>query len=42
MVLAKAGCRVTHVDAQKPAITWANENHKLNNLTRQTRTLDFG
>src|SRR5581483_4918048 len=32
MVLAKAGCRVTHVDASKPAITWANENHKLNNL----------
>ncbi len=32
MVLAKAGCNVTHVDASKPAITWANENHKLNNL----------
>jgi 23S rRNA (cytosine1962-C5)-methyltransferase len=32
MVLAKAGCQVTHVDASKPAITWANENHKLNNL----------
>jgi len=32
MVLAKAGCFVTHVDASKPAITWANENHKLNNL----------
>ncbi len=32
MVLAKAGCIVTHVDASKPAITWANENHKLNNL----------
>jgi 23S rRNA (cytosine1962-C5)-methyltransferase len=32
MVLAKAGCRVTHVDASKPAINWANENHKLNNL----------
>ncbi len=32
MVLAKAGWRVTHVDASKPAITWANENHKLNNL----------
>jgi 23S rRNA (cytosine1962-C5)-methyltransferase len=32
MVLAKAGCFVTHVDASKPAITWANENHALNNL----------
>jgi len=32
MVLAKAGHQVTHVDASKPAITWANENHKLNNL----------
>ena len=30
MVLAKAGCQVTHVDASKPAITWANENYKLN------------
>lgn len=32
MVLAKGGHQVTHVDASKPAITWANENHKLNNL----------
>jgi 23S rRNA (cytosine1962-C5)-methyltransferase len=32
MVLAKAGCKVTHVDASKPAITWANENFKLNAL----------
>jgi 23S rRNA (cytosine1962-C5)-methyltransferase len=32
MVLAKAGCQVTHVDASKPSLTWANENHKLNNL----------
>lgn len=31
-VLAKAGCHVTHVDASKPSITWANENYKLNNL----------
>ncbi len=30
MVLAKAGCQVTHVDASKPATTWANENYKLN------------
>lgn len=32
IVLAKAGALVTHVDASKPAITWANENHKLNKL----------
>jgi 23S rRNA (cytosine1962-C5)-methyltransferase len=32
MILAKAGCRVTHVDASKPSLNWANENHKLNNL----------
>ncbi len=32
MVLAKAGCQVTHVDASKPSLNWANENHKLNNL----------
>ncbi len=32
MVLAKAGCQVTHVDASKPSITWANENYKLNSL----------
>lgn len=32
MVLAKAGCQITHVDASKPSINWANENHKLNNL----------
>jgi 23S rRNA (cytosine1962-C5)-methyltransferase len=32
MVLAKAGCFVTHVDASKPAISWAKENHLLNNL----------
>lgn len=30
MVLAKAGCHVTHVDASKPSLTWANENYKLN------------
>ncbi len=30
IVLAKAGCFVTHVDASKPAITWAKENYKLN------------
>jgi 23S rRNA (cytosine1962-C5)-methyltransferase len=32
MVLAKAGCFVTHVDASKPSITWANVNQKLNSL----------
>lgn len=36
MVLAKAGCRVTHVDASKPAITWANENQALNNLPKDS------
>ncbi len=36
MILAKAGCQVTHVDASKPAITWANENHKLNNLPEES------
>ncbi len=30
MVLAKTGATVTHVDASKPAITWANENYKIN------------
>lgn len=34
-VLAKAGCLVTHVDASKPAITWANENYQLNNLPKE-------
>jgi 23S rRNA (cytosine1962-C5)-methyltransferase len=32
VLLAKLGCQVTHVDASKPAITWAKENQKLNNL----------
>ena len=36
MVLAKAGCEVTHVDASKPAITWANENHQLNALPKES------
>ena len=34
MVLAKAGHQVTHVDASKPAITWANENAALNKLPK--------
>src|SRR5258706_690780 len=29
---AKAGANVTHVDASKPAITWANENRDLNGM----------
>lgn len=33
MFAAKAGAKVTHVDASRPAITWANENRELNNLT---------
>lgn len=36
MVLAKIGCHVTHVDASKPSLTWANENHKLNNLPKDS------
>jgi 23S rRNA (cytosine1962-C5)-methyltransferase len=36
MVLAKMGCQVTHVDASKPAITWANENHALNELPKDS------
>lgn len=30
---ASAGARVTHVDASRPAITWANENRDLNGLS---------
>jgi 23S rRNA (cytosine1962-C5)-methyltransferase len=29
---AKAGAKVTHLDASKPAITWANENRILNGM----------
>lgn len=29
---AKAGAKVTHVDASKPAVTWANENRALNGM----------
>jgi 23S rRNA (cytosine1962-C5)-methyltransferase len=32
MALAKAGHRVTHVDASKPALTWAKENAAANDL----------
>jgi 23S rRNA (cytosine1962-C5)-methyltransferase len=36
VVLAKAGCQVTHVDASKPSITWANGNHALNKLPKDS------
>ena len=36
MVLARAGHMVTHVDASKPAIAWAKENQKLNNLPQDS------
>lgn len=29
---AKAGAKVTHLDASRPAITWANENRDLNGM----------
>lgn len=29
---AKAGAKVTHVDASRPAITWANDNRDLNGM----------
>jgi len=32
LVSVQSGAKVTHVDSSKPAITWANENYKLNNL----------
>lgn len=32
ILLAKLGAFVTHVDASKPALSWAKENQKLNNL----------
>jgi 23S rRNA (cytosine1962-C5)-methyltransferase len=33
VALAKAGARVTHVDASRPAIGWARENAALNRVT---------
>lgn len=33
LVAAAAGCAVTHVDASKPALTWARANQQLSNLT---------
>lgn len=32
IIAAKAGANVTHVDASRPAVTWANENRDLNGL----------
>lgn len=32
LICAKAGAKVTHIDASKPAITWARENQKLSGL----------
>ena len=36
VILAKAGHFVTHVDASRPAITWAKENQKLNGLSEKS------
>jgi 23S rRNA (cytosine1962-C5)-methyltransferase len=33
LVAGLEGAKVTHVDASKPSITWANENQELSNLT---------
>jgi 23S rRNA (cytosine1962-C5)-methyltransferase len=33
LVLARAGARVTHVDASRPAVTWARRNAVLSRLT---------
>jgi 23S rRNA (cytosine1962-C5)-methyltransferase len=33
MALARAGCKVTHVDASKPALAWARENAAANALS---------
>jgi 23S rRNA (cytosine1962-C5)-methyltransferase len=33
LVLAKAGCCVTHVDASKPTVAWARENAAFSGLT---------
>lgn len=36
IALAKAGHFVTHVDASKPSITWAKENHTTNKLPQDS------
>ena len=33
LVAAAAGCSVTHVDASKPAVTWARTNQQLSDLS---------
>ncbi len=35
LAAAQAGAEVTHVDASKPAITWARENQQLSNLSQK-------
>jgi 23S rRNA (cytosine1962-C5)-methyltransferase len=35
-LLSKLGCFVTHVDASKPAIGWAKENHTANKLPQDS------
>jgi 23S rRNA (cytosine1962-C5)-methyltransferase len=32
LFVAKAGAKVTHLDASRPAVTWANENRDLNQM----------
>jgi 23S rRNA (cytosine1962-C5)-methyltransferase len=36
VILAQAGHSVTHVDASRPAITWAKENQSLNHLPQDS------
>ena len=36
VILAKSGHFVTHLDASRPAITWAKENQKLNGLPEKS------
>lgn len=36
IALAKAGCFVTHVDASKPSLAWAKENHAANQLSQDS------
>jgi len=39
LVAAKAGAKVTHVDASRPAITWLKENEELSGLLGQVRVI---
>jgi 23S rRNA (cytosine1962-C5)-methyltransferase len=36
LIAAKAGASVTHVDASKPSISWANENQKASKLPEKS------